>query len=201
MIKIFERQLTSGFLPHAYLFYGNDEESKDKAIEMLASSIVGGSYKRSPDFFCLESNPIGIDEVRALKTRASQSPLAGARNVFIIKNIENLSRDAAPALLKLLEEPAPFSIIIATTGNFKALLPTIKSRFAVFRFWKAGLRDAADELKEKLITSLGKTRSEARTSPTSDNILRFERLLDIYKLLSDPTASRRLAGEDLNLIS
>ena len=200
MIKILERQLKSGFLPHAYLFYGNDEASKDKAIDILASHLIGGSYKRSPDFFFLESNPITIEEVRTLKRRASLSPISGKNSLFLIKNIENLSRDAAPALLKLLEEPALSSVIIATTGNIKALLPTVKSRFTVFRFWKAGLRGTTDELKEKLIASLSKARAEVRTSPTSSNISRMEKLLDIYELLDDPTASKRLVGEYLGMI-
>lgn len=200
MIKILERQLKSGFLPQAYLFYGNDEESKDKAIGALSSHLIGDSYKHSPDFFLLESNPITIEEARALKTRASQSPISGKANLFLVKNIENLSPAAAPALLKILEEPAPMSVIIATTGNIKALLPTIKSRFTVFRFWKSGLQSAADELAKKLTMALGKARAEARASPTSNNISRLEKLLDIYKLLNDPTASKRLVGEYLNLI-
>lgn len=174
---------------HAYLFSGNDEEAKNGAIEFLLSRFLGRDHKQSPDLFKLASAPITIDDVRTIKIRASQSPLAGEFNLFLIEGVENLSREAAPAMLKLLEEPPTRSVIIATTASTRKILPTIKSRFSVFRFWKKSAPE-----------HLAKAEFAARARPTINNLLKLERLLAIYKILGDPTVNRRLIGEYINML-
>lgn len=190
-------------LSHAYLFSGNDEQKKSDAIKSLAVHFLGAGYAHSPDFFTIDASPITIEEVRGLKLKASQSPLVSSKNIFLIKNIENLSRDAAPAMLKILEEPPQRCIIIATTDNTSALLPTIKSRFSVFRFWKKDSvygKSGGDELEEKIKKALAGAEASARLQPTRNNVLRFEKLLALCKFLGDPTINKRLVGEYINMI-
>lgn len=200
---ILKRQIKCGMLPQAYLFSGNDEKAKEGAIHLLAVHFLGENYAHSPDFFKIEEDSITIEEVRSLKIKSSQSAVSGKKNVFLIKNIENLSRDASPAMLKLLEEPSINSIIIATTKNKSFLLGTIKSRFSVFRFWTPSpeLGKSEDELKAKLIKSLAGAEIAIRKNPNQSNILKFEKTLGIYKIINDPTVNKRLLGEYLNLIS
>lgn len=155
----------------------------------MLTRFLGRNYEHSPDLFKIAGTPITIEDVRAIKIKASQSPLAGEFNVFLIENIENLSREAAVATLKLLEEPPPRSVIIATTANVKKILPTIKSRFSVFRFWK---KSAPDHLI--------KAESDVRARPTASNLSKFEKLLAIYKLLENPTINKRLVGEYINML-
>lgn len=202
-MSLLKRQIERGTLPQAYLFYGNDEKAKDEAVYLLAAHFLGENYAHSPDFFKIEEDPITIEEVRMLKIKSSQSAVSGKKNIFLIKNIENLSHDASPAMLKLLEEPSINSIIIATTQNKAFLLGTIKSRFSVFRFWtpEPETGKSEDELKTKLIKSLAVAESAVRKNPNSGNILKFEKTLGIYKIINDPTANKRLLGEYLNLIT
>ena len=202
-LEIIKKQLGTGFTPQAYLFFGNDEKAKDKAVYLLAAYFLGENYAHSPDFFKIEEDPITIEEVRMLKIKSSQSAVSGKKNIFLIKNIENLSREASPAMLKLLEEPSINSIIIATTRNKSFLLGTIKSRFSSFRFWTSEqeLEKSEDELKTKLIKSLAGARIATRKNPNQNNILKFEKTLGIYKIINDPTTNKRLLGEYLNLIS
>lgn len=190
--KMSEKQPQNLKLPlsHAYLFSGNDEKAKNGAIEFLLSRFLEEKHEHSPDLFRLASNPITIDDVRALKIKASQSPLAGEFNVFLIESIENLSREAAAAMLKLLEEPPSRSVIIATTANTRAILPTIKSRLSAFRFWK----------KEPLTQSMAAAEANAKSKPTQNNVSKLEKLLAIHKVLGDPTINKRLLGEYLNMI-
>src|SRR3990167_1071185 len=187
-LSLLKRQIKCGMLPQAYLFYGNDEKAKDEAVHLLSIHFLGENYAHSPDFF---------------KIKSSQSSVSGKKNVFLIKNIENLSREASPAMLKLLEEPSISSIIIATTKNKSFLLGTIKSRFSSFRFWtpEPELEKSGDELETKLIKSLARAEIAVRKNPNSGNILKFEKTLGIYKIINDPTINKRLLGEYLNLIS
>ena len=202
-LEIIKKQLRTSLMSQTYLFFGNDEKAKDSAVHLLAAYFLGENYAQSPDFFKIEENPITIEEVRLLKIKSSQSSVSGKKNVFLVKNIENLSHDASPAMLKLLEEPSQNSVIIATTQNKAFLLSTIKSRFSVFRFWTSEpeLGKSEDGLRTKLIKSLTAAKTVARKNPNLGNILKFEKTLGIYKIINDPTANKRLLGEYLNLIS
>lgn len=52
----------------------------------------------------------------------------GKYKIFNIKYAENMNINAQNALLKVLEEPPRYAIIILTAKNIDSLLPTIKSR-------------------------------------------------------------------------
>ncbi|MDR1488712.1 MAG: AAA family ATPase [Holosporales bacterium] len=55
------------------------------------------------------------------------SEFAGYK-VVIINEAENMSKNVANAILKIIEEPPNKSLIIITTGNLFSLIPTIRSR-------------------------------------------------------------------------
>jgi len=80
--------------------------------------------------FCPEGplRQLSIPQMRALKERAQYGPLKGPRKVFLIDQIDRANEQAANSLLKTLEEPPPYLIIVATAANAYDLLPTIRSR-------------------------------------------------------------------------
>ncbi len=77
---------------------------------------------------------IGIDQARLLRNQARLSPSEGRRRIFVIKNAERANSEAANALLKTLEEPAPNLTIILTSVNPYLLPATIRSRSIPFYF-------------------------------------------------------------------
>lgn len=58
----------------------------------------------------------------------NRSPVSSKTKVAIINNIDELSNEAANALLKTLEEPTKSTIIILTAKEISTVLPTIRSR-------------------------------------------------------------------------
>lgn len=75
----------------------------------------------------------GIAAVRLLLRRLALTPAMGRRKVFIVGDAERLipqrgMEDAANALLKALEEPPADTVIVLTSADPDALLPTILSR-------------------------------------------------------------------------
>ncbi|KKT42252.1 hypothetical protein A2W54_02850 [Candidatus Giovannonibacteria bacterium RIFCSPHIGHO2_02_43_13] len=209
-LELIKCQLAKKTLPHAYLFSGTDEMAKNEATECIFVELLKVELKKignHPDFYQVESDPITIDDVRVLKSKASVGPLVGKRCVFYIKKIENLSWQAAPALLKLLEEPGPNSFILASTENANSVLPTLRSRFAHIKFTgrasskkieKPAIPKKApegDEAAAFLMEALNYARVLAKKESTRENVSRFSGLLKAVSELSDPTVNKRLLAE------
>ena len=85
-----------------------------------------------PDFLTFPPDgplrQISIQQMRLLKERAQFGPLHGRRRVFLIDQIDRANEQAANSLLKTLEEPPPYLIVVMTAQNPYDLLPTIRSR-------------------------------------------------------------------------
>lgn len=81
------------------------------------------------DMFVLESDKsIGIDLVREVKLFAQTRPVIKPRKHVIIPQADRLTQEAQNALLKILEEPPPYLVIILAINNVQQLLDTIISR-------------------------------------------------------------------------
>lgn len=85
-----------------------------------------------PNFFRLkksdEENEISIDAAREMINFLSQKPSLPGNRAVIIEDFENMSRNAANSILKILEEPPLDSVLILTTTRLLSILPTIRSR-------------------------------------------------------------------------
>ncbi len=77
---------------------------------------------------------IRVKPMRELEREANFRPFEGTSRVFIVEDAEYMNDQAANALLKTLEEPAPTTHLILTTTNPMALLQTIRSRCQMIRF-------------------------------------------------------------------
>ncbi|MDP3988388.1 MAG: hypothetical protein Q8P80_04570 [Candidatus Levybacteria bacterium] len=71
---------------------------------------------------------IGVEDTRNMQKKLFLKPLKGEQKAFIIYNSESLTIEAQNALLKILEEPPPNTILILSCQNKDLLLPTILSR-------------------------------------------------------------------------
>ncbi|HEY1382228.1 MAG TPA: DNA polymerase III subunit delta' [Dongiaceae bacterium] len=91
-----------------------------------------------PDFRLLERTPhpktgrmrteIVIEDVRAVIEFLHLKPAASPWRVVIVDSADDLNRNSANALLKILEEPRPNTVILLLSHAPQALLPTIRSR-------------------------------------------------------------------------
>jgi DNA polymerase III subunit delta' len=98
----------------------------------LYRSVLGGSS---------EATGIGIEQVRkVVLTRAGFPPHEGRALVFIVRDADEITTQAANALLKTLEEPHDRTHFVLLTSRPNRLLDTIRSRSLPVRF--APLSDA-----------------------------------------------------------
>lgn len=131
-----------------------DDLSLEANRELLAEREKLPSDKRADDPLLFSTHPdfvtfspdgplkqISIQQMRLFKQRAQFGPLKGAYRVFLIDQIDRANEQAANSLLKILEEPPAYLIVIATADNYYDLLPTIRSRSVIFHLSALGSED------------------------------------------------------------
>lgn len=130
-------------IPHAFLFSGQEGIGKKHVAKAFAQHLfcVTASacgtcgpcikFERGshPDLIIIEGDEsIGIDQSRMLSKEISEYPYESERRIIIIDRAETLTREAANALLKTLEEPPPYNHFFLITSVEKEVPPTIRSR-------------------------------------------------------------------------
>src|SRR3972149_10667302 len=146
--------VSSGQIPHAFLFSGPKGTGKTSAARILAKILNCEKKGKEPCNKCDQCLSItkgsnidvieldaashrGIDDVRALRDAVKLSPARARRKVYIIDEAHMLTTEASNALLKTLEEPPSHVVFILATTNPEKLLDTIKSRTVRVSFKKA----------------------------------------------------------------
>jgi DNA polymerase-3 subunit delta' len=106
----------------------------------------------NPDFYITESEgqSIAVNDIRDMQRDVIIKPLYSNRKVYLIIDGEKMTVQAQNCLLKTLEEPPPYSIIILTTSNYDALLDTVCSRCTKYSFVKNTVEEVCKVLESKL---------------------------------------------------
>jgi len=89
---------------------------------------------------------IGVDDIRKLKGFFNLSTTDGGRRVVIVDSVDELTVNAANALLKLLEEPPEDATLLLVSHQPSRLLPTIRSRCRELRCATLSARDMASAM-------------------------------------------------------
>ena len=89
-----------------------------------------------PDLYVLEphGDQIRIDDVRELRRDLHMRPFEADRRVYLIFDAHLLNADAADALLKDLEEPPPYAVVVLVADELGPLPETIRSRCQLVPF-------------------------------------------------------------------
>lgn len=144
--KLLQTSIKSNNLLHSYMFVGNNGigkklfaidfakmilcTSESKACD-TCSSCIKFNGNNHPDFIIIESEDgknIKIEQIRNMQEQIAEKPIISNRKVYIINNSDLMTTEAQNALLKTLEEPPEYAIIILVLSNESKLLNTIKSR-------------------------------------------------------------------------
>ncbi len=76
----------------------------------------------------------GVDKVREICDTVSYLPVVLKKKVYIIDEVQALSKAAFQAFLKMLEEPPAHAVFILATTDVGAIPPTVRSRAATYYF-------------------------------------------------------------------
>jgi DNA polymerase-3 subunit delta' len=128
---------------------------------------------------------IRIDAIRALRHDLHMRPFEGDRRVYLILDAHLMNEDAADALLKDLEEPPPYAVVVLVADELGPLPETIRSRCQLVPFRRlseAAVRSWVDERAPGLAED--EVRALARVAGGR---------LDRARRLLDPAAGSRRA--------
>ncbi len=146
--------IESDKISHSYLFSGIEGIGKKlfaqefakqvlclndkKQLNCVCESCIKYNTKNHPDFNIIEPNnaTIKIEEIRGLQKKIQERPIISKKKVYIIDNFENMTKEAQNCLLKTLEEPPEYVMMILITRNESNILTTIKSRCMILKFNK-----------------------------------------------------------------
>jgi len=122
------------------LFLGKNSVKKPVLVDGDPDSLLTKQICLGQSFIVTEIDAAShgsVDDVRALKERASLPPQIGAMTVYILDEVHMMSTQAFNALLKLIEEPPAHSIFILATTELHKVPATIASRCTLVQFKKA----------------------------------------------------------------
>lgn len=150
----------------SYMFYGPEAAGKATIACELARRLACPNHHYEPDPGCktcrnfisgtypdfhlltaVDRPSITIEQIRQLIAALADRPYqAGGVRVALIDGAHLLTTDAQNALLKIIEEPPPRTLIILVTANPGRLLSTVKSRCAAVYFALPPAKDVAEYL-------------------------------------------------------
>jgi DNA polymerase III subunit delta' len=180
--RLLEAALAEG-PAHAYLLHGPPGVGKRAAAFVFAAELLGEHVRVErglhPDLYVLEplGDQIRIDDIRALRRDLHMRPFEAARRVYIVFGADTMNEDAADALLKDLEEPPDYAVILLVASDLGPLPETIRSRCQLVPFrWlseravREAIAERAPELTAQQVTTLARI--------AAGRLDRAERLLD-----------------------
>lgn len=148
-------------ISHAYIINGEKASGKEFIANVFAMTLQcerqgsnpcmechsckQAKTKNHPDIIRVtheKPNTISVDDVRTqINSDVAIKPYSGPYKIYIVNEAEKMTQQAQNALLKTLEEPPEYAVILLLTTNMNSLLPTILSRCVVL-----SMKPVRDEL-------------------------------------------------------
>lgn len=162
-----EKVVENNNILHSYLFLGKEGIGKKKIAKEFAKKILCLTKEKNcnckscicfetqnhPDIQVIneESETIKISTIREMIQTVYEKPILSEKKIYIINDSDKMTKEAQNSLLKTLEEPPEYIIIILIASNSDMILNTIKSRCTKIVFEKLKNEEIKEILQEKNI--------------------------------------------------
>lgn len=169
--KHLQEGITKGKLSHAYIINGETGSGRHLIASALTKSLLcehrtlegdacgvckscmqvdSGNH---PDlhFISHEKTSISVEDIRTqLINDIEIKPYSSEHKIYVIPEANKMTESAQNALLKTIEEPPEYAMIILLTDNYENMLETIRSRCIILNTRPLG----KEEITQYLIKNL-----------------------------------------------
>lgn len=168
IIQYIENAVKTDKVSHAYILNGEKGSGKRLLANLFAMSLQcqnrdedgdacgkcqsckQAASNNQPDIIRVtheKPNTISIDDIREqINNDIVIKPYSSKYKIYIVPDADMMSVQAQNALLKTIEEPPAYAVILLLTENAEILLPTIRSRCVMLK-----LRNIKDQLIKKYL--------------------------------------------------
>lgn len=160
LVEHLQNAIKTGKVAHAYIINGERSCGKEFVARVFAAALQceeegerpcgkcrsckQAQSQNQPDIITVlheKPNTIGVEDIRTkINHDIGIKPYSSPRKIYIMNEGEKMTVQAQNALLKTLEEPPAYAVIMILTTNLETLLPTILSRCVVLN-----MKPVADE--------------------------------------------------------
>ncbi|OGO83649.1 MAG: hypothetical protein A2Y18_01725 [Clostridiales bacterium GWD2_32_19] len=147
-IKSIKNSIAANKISHAYIFNSDDSISREMVVQTFAKTLMCEAssvdscndciscktfeHQNNPDVIYIDSEDkksIGVEQIREkLIFDINIRPYQNKYKIYIIKEADTMTESAQNAILKTIEEPCEYAILILSSTDYKKFLPTILSR-------------------------------------------------------------------------
>lgn len=167
IISYFRNAIAMDKVSHAYILNGPDQSGKTMLAEAFAAALQceengtdpcgkcrscrQAEGKNQPDIIYVthdKPNTLGVEDIRTqVNEDIYLKPYSSRYKVYIIDEAEKMNVQAQNALLKTMEEPPAYAVILLLTDNADGFLPTVLSRCV-----RLDLKAVPDETIRRFLT-------------------------------------------------
>lgn len=178
-VQHLQNGLETGRITHAYIFAGEEGSGKRALADAFSNALVCRDRKivnglLEPCGVCHDciqaaagSHPdikvvtpakkpengkkpvLGVDDIRALRSDVAIRPYESDWKIYIIPDAERMTVQAQNALLKTLEEPPAYAVLLLLASTLTGFLPTVLSRCVTIRLKPTPEKELTQVLKER----------------------------------------------------
>ncbi len=180
--EFLDKSLTNNKIANSYIFSGAKGLGKFRMAKIFAKNLQCDFSDNMPDCCIIDEGGknIGIDVIREkIINDIVVFPMQKKYKIYIIKNAQKLTVQAQNALLKTLEEPPEYAVIILICNDERKLLDTIKSRSIILHFVSPSIEEASKCIMDKL--EISEEDALMLCKITDCNIGQAKRYSEIYK--------------------
>lgn len=148
IIEHLQNAITMDKVSHAYIFNGPERSGKMMLAKSFAMALQCEKHgaegcmechsckqalsDNHPDIIYLrheKPNTISVDDIRSqINNDVDIKPYSSPYKIYIVDEAEKMNQQAQNALLKTIEEPPAYAVILLLTTNADSFLPTVLSR-------------------------------------------------------------------------
>jgi DNA polymerase-3 subunit delta' len=158
-IKILTKSLKKNNISSSYIFVGSEGTGKKLTAIELTKAVNCLNLNKNSEAVETIKGSIKIEQIREIRKEIALKPFRSKKKVYIIDQAEKMTIEASNCLLKTIEEPPYYAIIILVCSKIDPILPTIVSRCQIVNFGLINFLKIKEILLNK-INNLEKDKAE-----------------------------------------